>query len=99
MNTLSSGLGGAAGAGLGTLAGDLWQGGGDEADQEATPDQATPDQATPDQESEPAPAAPRTSASDGDDYMDELERLAKLRNEGVITQDDYDRKKQQLLGI
>jgi hypothetical protein len=39
----------------------------------------------------PAPAAP--------DYTDELERLAKLRDEGVITAEDFDAKKKQLLGI
>lgn len=33
------------------------------------------------------------------DYMDELERLAKLRDEGVITKEDYETKKKQLLGI
>jgi membrane protease subunit (stomatin/prohibitin family) len=39
----------------------------------------------------PAPAAP--------DYGAELEKLAKLRDEGVITADDFEAKKKQLLGI
>ncbi len=38
-------------------------------------------------------------SGDQPDYMDELERLAKLRDEGVITKEDYETKKQQLLGI
>ena len=31
--------------------------------------------------------------------IDELERLAKLRDEGVITKEDYETKKNQILGI
>jgi len=42
----------------------------------------------------PAPAAPSTP-----DYTAELERLAKLRDEGVISADDFEAKKKQLLGI
>jgi membrane protease subunit (stomatin/prohibitin family) len=33
------------------------------------------------------------------DYTAELERLAKLRDEGVITAEDFEAKKKQLLGI
>jgi hypothetical protein len=39
----------------------------------------------------PAPAEP--------DYVAELERLAQLRDQGVITADDFDAKKRQLLGL
>jgi hypothetical protein len=42
----------------------------------------------------PAPAAPAEP-----DYTAELERLAKLRDEGVITAEDFDAKKKQVLGI
>ena len=45
-------------------------------------------------EEEYVPAEPAQS-----DYTAELERLAKLRDEGVITQEDFDAKKQQLLGL
>jgi hypothetical protein len=45
----------------------------------------------PEQQAAPAPAEPS--------YTDELERLAKLRDEGVITAEDFDAKKKQLLGI
>ena len=32
-------------------------------------------------------------------YLDELERLAKLKDEGVITKEEFETKKQQLLGL
>jgi predicted Zn-dependent peptidase len=33
------------------------------------------------------------------DYTAELEKLAKLRDEGIITAEDFEAKKKQLLGI
>ena len=45
-----------------------------------------------------APAAPQAAPADGD-YTAELEKLAKLRDEGVITTEDFEAKKKQLLGI
>jgi len=33
------------------------------------------------------------------DYTDELARLAQLRDQGVITAEDFDAKKKQLLGL
>jgi membrane protease subunit (stomatin/prohibitin family) len=45
------------------------------------------------------PAAAPPAASAEADYTAELEKLAKLRDEGVITADDFDAKKKQLLGI
>jgi hypothetical protein len=33
------------------------------------------------------------------DYTVELEKLAKLRDDGVTTAEDYEAKKKQLLGI
>jgi hypothetical protein len=50
---------------------------------------------------EPAPeqaAAPAPAQAEGD-YTAELEKLAKLRDEGVISADDFEAKKKQLLGI
>ena len=35
----------------------------------------------------------------GGDYTAELEKLAKLRDEGVISSEDFEAKKKQLLGI
>ena len=42
----------------------------------------------------PPPASPATP-----DYAAELEQLAKLRDDGVITAEDFEAKKKQLLGI
>ena len=44
------------------------------------------------QYAEPAPAAAPT-------YATELEQLAQLRDQGVITSEDFEAKKKQLLGI
>jgi membrane protease subunit (stomatin/prohibitin family) len=44
-----------------------------------------------------APAAPAAPAEA--DYTAELEKLAKLRDEGVISTADFEAKKKQLLGI
>jgi hypothetical protein len=41
-----------------------------------------------------APAAPQEPA-----YMAELEQLAQLRNQGIITAEDYEAKKKQVLGL
>jgi len=46
-------------------------------------------------EEAPAQAAPAA----GVDYTEELEKLAKLRDEGVITPEDFEAKKKQLLGL
>jgi membrane protease subunit (stomatin/prohibitin family) len=45
-----------------------------------------------------APAAPQAAPAEAD-YTAELEKLAKLRDEGVISAEDFDAKKKQLLGI
>lgn len=42
---------------------------------------------------EPAPAAP------AEDYTAELEKLAGLRDKGIITPEDFEAKKSQLLGL
>jgi hypothetical protein len=42
--------------------------------------------------------APQEAAGGGD-YTAELEKLAKLRDDGVISADDFEAKKKQLLGI
>jgi putative oligomerization/nucleic acid binding protein len=57
---------------------------------------AAQDQPVDEQQAAPAPQAPTAS---GGDYTAELEKLAKLRDEGVITADDFEAKKKQLLGI
>ncbi|HEY6636493.1 MAG TPA: SHOCT domain-containing protein [Solirubrobacterales bacterium] len=51
-------------------------------------------------EQQAAPAAPAAQAAPAEaDYTAELEKLAKLRDEGVISADDFEAKKKQLLGI
>jgi hypothetical protein len=50
----------------------------------------------------PAPQAPSqapAASAGGEDYLDELERLADLRDRGVITPEDFEAKKRQLLGL
>jgi hypothetical protein len=44
----------------------------------------------------PAPAA---AATPQESYLDELERLAGLRDRGIISDDDFEAKKRQLLGL
>jgi putative oligomerization/nucleic acid binding protein len=56
---------------------------------------AAEDQANYEQQAAPAPEAAAGEA----DYTAELEKLAKLRDEGVISADDFEAKKKQLLGI
>jgi membrane protease subunit (stomatin/prohibitin family) len=48
------------------------------------------------EEQAPPPAAVPAAEPD---YTAELEKLAKLRDQGVITAEDFDAKKKQLLGI
>jgi len=45
----------------------------------------------------PSPARPTTAAAG--DYIAELERLAGLRDRGIITADEFEAKKKQLLGL
>ncbi len=58
-------------------------------------DQPAEEQQAPQQAPPPAEPAP----SGGGDYTAELEKLAKLRDEGVISAEDFEAKKKQLLGI
>ena len=41
----------------------------------------------------PAPAAPEP------EYVGELERLAQLRDQGILSEEEFDAKKKQILGI
>jgi membrane protease subunit (stomatin/prohibitin family) len=56
---------------------------------------AAQDQPAYEQQAPPAQQA----APAGADYTAELEKLAKLRDEGVISAEDFEAKKKQLLGI
>ena len=53
-----------------------------------------------DQEEPAAQGAPAQAAVEEEpSYLDELERLSKLRDQGVITDDEYAAKKKDLLGL
>jgi hypothetical protein len=69
-----------------------WAGQDQAADQQQAP--PAPPQAPP-----APPQAPSAPPQGGGDYTAELEKLAKLRDEGVISADDFEAKKKQLLGI
>jgi hypothetical protein len=51
------------------------------------------------EEAVPVEAAPAQAAPAPSDYTAELEKLAGLRDKGVISADDFEAKKNQLLGI
>ncbi len=44
-------------------------------------------------------AAPAPAASAEPDYAAELEQLAQLKNQGILTEDEFQAKKKQILGI
>jgi Short C-terminal domain/Domain of unknwon function (DUF3824) len=43
--------------------------------------------------------APQQAAPAEPDYMAELEKLGQLKNQGIITEDEFQAKKKQILGI
>ncbi len=45
------------------------------------------------------PAQPVPTAEPESSYLDELERLADLRDRGIISDEDFEAKKKQLLGL
>ena len=55
------------------------------------------------EEEEPAETAAPSSASAAaapePEYMAELERLAQLREQGIVSEEEFDAKKKQLLGL
>lgn len=59
---------------------------------------AEQDQAAYDQQMAEAPPAAAAPAAEHD-YADELAKLAQLRDQGVITAEDFEAKKKQILGI
>lgn len=57
------------------------------------------DQAIIADEKEGAPPADAPPATAEESYLDELEKLADLRDKGVISEEDFEAKKKQLLGL
>jgi hypothetical protein len=48
---------------------------------------------------EAAAPAPAPAAAPEPEYMGELERLSQLRDQGIITDEEFEAKKKQILGI
>jgi hypothetical protein len=51
-----------------------------------------------DEPAEAAPPAPAPAAPEPE-YVGELERLAQLRDEGILSEEEFEAKKKQILGI
>jgi hypothetical protein len=48
---------------------------------------------------EPVDAAAATPAASEPEYVGELERLAQLREQGILSDEEFEAKKKQILGI
>jgi hypothetical protein len=48
---------------------------------------------------QPVEAAAPAAASSEPEYVGELERLSQLRDQGIISNEDFEAKKKQILGI
>jgi hypothetical protein len=57
----------------------------------------TPSASTPAQKTAPQSAAP--AAQPERDYISEIERLADLRDRGILTEDEFEAKKKKLMGL
>ena len=57
------------------------------------------DFSSPEEPAEAAAAAPAPAEAPEPEYVGELERLSQLRDQGIITNEDFEAKKKQLLGI
>ena len=57
------------------------------------------DFSSPEEPGEASTAAPAPAAAPEPEYVGEIERLAQLRDQGIITNEDFEAKKKQLLGI
>jgi len=50
-------------------------------------------------EEQPAETAAPAPAASEPEYVGELERLAQLRDQGILTAEEFEAKKKQILGI
>ncbi len=48
---------------------------------------------------QPAATAPAPPAAPEPEYVGELERLAQLRDKGILSEEEFEAKKKQILGI
>lgn len=44
-------------------------------------------------------AAPQAAAPDTNDQMAQLQQLGQLKDQGILTQEEFDAKKKQILGL
>ena len=71
-----------------------------QAAKQAQAEQAEAEQAPPEEAAPVAEAAPAASAApEQPAYMVEIERLNKLKADGVITEEEFEAKKAQILGL
>ncbi len=61
----------------------------------AMPNQAGPPPPAPQQQPQP----PVTGGEEEPAYLGELEKLGELRDKGILTQEEFEAKKKQLLGL
>ena len=50
-------------------------------------------------QADPQPAAPAAAPEEEPAYMAELEQLAQLRDQGILSPEEFEAKKKQILGI
>ena len=81
----------AVGAVAGTAGYAMGRKGGKKAAEEQAPPAQAPAQA--------APPAAQPAAPPGDDYAAELQKLASLKEQGILTEEEFQAKKKQVLGI
>ena len=62
-------------------------------------DDTAKDQAGDDAAKDQATQAPAAAPPANDDYMAELEKLSKLKDEGILSDAEFEAKKKQVLGI
>lgn len=48
---------------------------------------------------QPAPAQPAVEPSSTDDTVEQIKKLAELRDQGILTEEEFGAKKKKLLGI
>ena len=60
---------------------------------------ATEDFSSREEPTEAAAAAPAPAAAPEPEYVGELERLAQLRDQGILSDEEFEAKKKQVLGI
>jgi len=63
------------------------------------PAQAAPPAAAPEAGPAPSPAPPPTEAPQTKSYVKELEELSALRDKGILSEEEFQAKKKQILNL